>query len=481
MLLRFLFLLAACATTTLAAPLPAKDRIVVLISIDGFPAWIWKDRTLVVPHLRQLAADGAQAEAMTVSNPSITWINHTTLVTGRSPQHHGVLYNGLLIRGAPGQPPAIEQWRDKADLVRVPTLYDLAFQAGLKTAEVDWVAILNSGTISHEFLEVPKAGGALERELVEAGVMAAEDVRDFTKGKSIVWRDAMWTLAATHIIEKHQPNLLLFHVLTTDASNHQFGPGSLPSLTAYAYADRLVGDILDSLTRAGLREKASIVVTTDHGFKKVSKAIYANVALRDAGYLRLKPATPVAAAESRPGFVPGSAVPAGSTKDTAAINADRVVESCDAYVMPQGGLAFVYITDPARRAELLPKLKTLCAEIEGVGRVIDGAEGPTHGMPTPDTNSGMGDLVLYAKDGYAFRPGHQGAQVVEESKNYLGTHGYAASDPELDGIFIASGYGIRRGVTLPRVSNLDVAPTIAELLGVKLPTPEGRALKEILD
>src|SRR5678816_1490631 len=274
MLLRILLLLIVGAATTLAATLPAKDRIVVLISIDGFPAWLWKDQTLVIPRLRQLAVDGAQAEAMTVSNPSITWINHTTLVTGRSPQHHGVLFNGLLVRGEPGQPPAIEQWRDKADLVRVPTLYDAAFRAGLKTAQSDWVAILNSGTIHHEFLEVPKVGGALERELVEAGVMAAEDIRDFTKGKNIVWRDAMWTRAATFIIEKHRPNLMLFHLLTTDASNHQFGPGSLPSFTAYAYADRLIGDVLDSLTRAGLRDRATIVVTTDHGFKKVSKAIY---------------------------------------------------------------------------------------------------------------------------------------------------------------------------------------------------------------
>lgn len=474
MILRTLLLLLVCAATTLAAPIPAKDRVVVLISLDGFPAWMWKERTLIAPHLRQLAADGAQAEAMTVSNPSITWINHTTLVTGRTPENHGVLYNGLLVRGEPGQPPAIEQWRDKADLVRVPTLYDVAFHAGLKTAQVDWVAVLNSGTITHEFLEVPKPSGALNRELIEAGVISAEDIRDFTKGKNIVWRDAMWTRAASFIIENHQPNLLLFHLLTTDASNHQFGPGSLPSFTAYAYVDRLVGDVLDSLTRAGLREKATIVVTTDHGFKKVSKAIYANVALRDAGFIRVKDAAP-APAPADP------QTPAGTTKDTAAINADRVVESCDAYVMPQGGLAFVYVTDPSKRAELLPKLKTLCAGIEGVAQVIDGTEGPTLGMPTPDKNSGMGDLVLYAKDGYAFRPGHNGALVVDESKNYLGTHGYPNTDPELDGIFIASGYGIRQGVKLPRVTNLDVAPTLAELLGVKLPEVEGRVLSEILE
>ncbi len=471
MIFRTLLLLVLCAAATLAAPLPARDRIVVLISLDGFPAWIWKERSLVVPTLRRLAADGAQAEAMTVSNPSVTWINHTTLVTGRSPRAHGVLLNGLLVRGAAGQPPAIEQWRDKAELVRVPTLYDVAFQNGLKTSQVDWVAILNSGTIHHEFLEAPRPGGALHRELIEAGIMSAEDIRDFTKGKSIVWRDAMWTRAATHIIEQHKPNLLLLHLLTTDSSNHSFGAGTLPSLTAYAYVDRLVGDVLDALTRAGLREKATIIVTTDHGFKKVNRAIYANVALRDAGYIRLHSA-PAPAAESKPAIVPG-----GSTKEAAAL----AVESCDAYVVPQGGLAFVYVTDPAKRAELLPKLKTLCAGLEGVAQVLDGNEGPTLGMPTPAENPGMGDLILYAKDGYAFRPGHNGALAVDESKNYLGTHGNPASDPDLDGIFIASGYGIRKGVKLPRISNLDVAPTLAELLGLKLPDVEGRVLSEILE
>src|SRR5688572_31434859 len=123
---------------------PAKDRTVILISIDGMPAWLWADPTLPIPNLRRLAREGAVADAMTVSNPSITWINHTTLVTGVPPQKHGVLFNGLLIRQPMPLPPMIEQWRDKADLVRVPTVYDVAHQNGLTTAQVDWVAILNS-------------------------------------------------------------------------------------------------------------------------------------------------------------------------------------------------------------------------------------------------------------------------------------------------------------------------------------------------
>jgi predicted AlkP superfamily pyrophosphatase or phosphodiesterase len=449
--MRFLsrFLLIAVALWTLrssAAPIPAKDRIVVLISVDGFPAWIWKDPNLPVPNLRRLAAEGAQAEAMTVSNPSITWINHTTLVTGVNPRRHGVLFNGLLIRGGPTEPLALEPWRDKAELVRVPTLYDVAHQAGLKTAQVDWVAILNSGTIDHEFLEIPKPGGALEREMVAKGLLTDDDLRNWTKGRDIVWRDEMWTRAGEHLIEAHHPNLLLFHLLTTDAVNHQYGPGTLASHTAYAYADAQIGRLLAALDRAGLRDRATIVVTTDHGFKKVAKVIHLNEALASAGLIRV---------------VNGKAA------------------SCDAYAMPQGGLCFVYVTDPARRTELLPKLKSLCTGLEGVKQVVAGDDGPTLGMPTPAENQGMGDLVLYAKDGYAFKEGVTGG-LITDSPNYLGTHGYPNSDPELDGIFIASGYGIQRGMKVPRMTNLDVAPTLAELLDVKLPQPEGRALSEVL-
>jgi xanthosine utilization system XapX-like protein len=46
--------------------------------------------------------------------------------------------------------------------------------------------------------------------------------------------------------------------------------------------------------------------------------------------------------------------------------------------------------------------------------------------------------------------------------------------------FIAAGAGLRRGVTLELVRNLDVAPTIAALLGLSLTGAEGRVLTEAL-
>ena len=446
-LLATLFLTLAFSMHARGEPLPAKDRTVVLITIDGFPAWMWKDPTLPVPTLRRLAKEGAVADAMTVVNPSITWISHTSLVTGVFPQKHGVLYNGLLVRQPSPLPPVIEPWRDKAELVRVPTLYDVAHQAGLKTAQVDWVAILNSGTIHHEFLEIPKTGGEIERELVAEGVLTTAEVAGFGKGKNIAWRDMIWTRAGAHIIKTRKPNLLLFHLLTTDSINHANGPGSQASYAAFAYADRLIAELLTAIDEAGLKEKATVVIATDHGFKKVAKVIHPNVVLRQAGLVQVD---------------------------------KEQVTSCDAYVMTLGGMAMVFVRDPARREALLPQLRELFAKTEGIERVMDGAEGPSLGMPTPAENQGMGDLVLFAKPSYAFLGVFNGEEPVAVSTKYLGTHGYLASDPEMDGAFIAWGYGIKPGTRIPRMRSVDVAPTLAELLGVQLPNTDGYALREIL-
>lgn len=429
----------------------AKDHHVILISIDGFPAWLWNDESLQIPNLRKLAAEGATTKAMTVSNPSITWINHTTLVTGVEPRKHGVLFNGLLVRQGDGKPPKIEQWVDKTQLVFAPTLYDIAHENGLTTAESDWVAVTKAKTIDWSFAELPEKDGKVEQEMIAAGLIKPEHIEWMQLGpkrKGVTFLDNMWTKAAIHIFKTHKPNLLMYHTLNTDSTHHTYGPGSSASFTALAYADRLIGDLVQAVEESGLRDKTTFIIATDHGFKKVNKIILPNVALKKAGLAQ--------------GLGPS-------------------INTCDAYAMTQGGMAFVYVTNPARKAELLPQLKEMFTQTEGVERVIDGKDGHTLGMPMPEENPGMGDLVLYPKAGYAFKNDAGGEAVITPSVNYGGTHGYFNGDPQLDGIFIASGRGIKKGVVLDRMANLDVAPTMAKLMGLKLPQQDGRVLEEILN
>src|SRR3954454_21822205 len=97
-LLVVLFLLQACSPSFAASPKPDSDRIVVMISVDGLAAYYLDDPKAEMPTLRALASGGARATMMKASTPTVTWPNHTTLVTGVTPARHGVVGNNYLDR-----------------------------------------------------------------------------------------------------------------------------------------------------------------------------------------------------------------------------------------------------------------------------------------------------------------------------------------------------------------------------------------------
>jgi len=67
----------------------ADDRHVVIITLDGFPAYLLNDPKDPIPTIRKLASEGVVAEGMRTVDPSVTWPNHTTIVTGVVPARLG--------------------------------------------------------------------------------------------------------------------------------------------------------------------------------------------------------------------------------------------------------------------------------------------------------------------------------------------------------------------------------------------------------
>jgi len=416
------------------AQIPARDRYVVLISIDGFPAYALDDPRLPAPTLRRLAAGGAVARGMRPVNPTVTWPNHTSMVTGVDPSVHQVLFNGMLVKATPTSPPRVDPWVDKAQMVHAATVYDLAFRAGLTTAQVDWVAITNPGTITWEFAERPSLNGAIEKEMIAAGEATESDIVEF-HASSGAWRDQMWTRAAAFIMRRHKPNLLLYHLLNLDSIHHTYGPRTPAGLTGIALADSRVAEIVEAARAAGTFDRTTFFVVSDHGFKTVKHTIHAAAAAKQAGL-------------------------EGVT------------------VIAEGGTALAYVNDPAERSALVPKLKQALARIEGVSHVYEPAEYGSLGLPPAARSSQGPDLLAAAADGYGFAGGTEGPIVTEQAQG--GSHGYLASDPEMNELFIAFGRGIRPGTKLDVIRNLDLAPTIAVLLGLKMEGTAGSPLRVAL-
>jgi predicted AlkP superfamily pyrophosphatase or phosphodiesterase len=438
-----LALLAASFSLAAQTSLTPRDRTVIVISLDGFGAQMLADPLTPAPALRRMIAEGATASnGMMPINPTVTWPNHTAIVTGVDATRHGVLYNALPVR-EPGKAVRMDQWVPKDQLVLAPTVYDLAHQAGLKTAEVDWVAITDAPAIDWSFAEIPKPDAPVVKEMIAANRVTEAQIRDFRR-KPITFRDEIWTEAAAHILREHRPNLLLFHLLTTDSAQHRYGAGSLGALAALALADRQVARVLDAVREANIEDRTTVFVVSDHGFATARRIIHPNAILRAKDLLRSS-------------------------------------EDCDVWAVPEGGTANVYVTNPKRRAEILPQLAALFKGVEGVSEIITPDEYSERGYPPPGPDSRMSDLVLAAADGYAFDGAIDGAPVTDVAPGAnSGNHGYLRDNPAMRAIFIAWGAGIRRGARVDAVNNIDVAPTVAHLLGLKMDGIAGETLTSIL-
>ncbi len=444
-LLRHVLVTAVLLASMLALPLgakaaPATQRPkVVVISLDAFGATSLHEPQLPAPTLHALMQQGVYAVSMQPINPTITWPNHTAMVTGVDASLHHVLVNGLIVDRRTAMPPRIDMGAPKSRLVAVPTVYDVAHRAGLTTAEVDWVAVEGAPSIDWRFPEHPHPDGAIEQELVRQGVITHSELVHFGE-PSQAWRDRIYTRAAVDIIQKHHPDLLLLHLLALDSIEHETGFGNDAGRNTIAFLDDRVKDVIDAVRAAGELDRTTFIIVSDHGQQNVHQLLHPNVLLRQAGLQT--------GAASHPAFC-----------------------------IPEGGFALVFQQHATQATT--KRLKSLFAGRSGIRAALTPAEAAKEGWPTPAQSDQAPDLLLYAADDYKFNEGDTGAFVTPTQQ--VGAHGYPNSDPLMQGIFIAAGFGIQPKGEIPAFPNVDIAPTIAQLLHVSLGTVQGKPLREILE
>lgn len=422
-----------------------QGPIVVLITIDGFPARALHDPRLPMPTLRRLQANGAHAEAMLPINPAITWPNHTALISGVNASEHHVLFNGLLTFPSDDSAIDVKPWVPKGELVHARTLYDALADKGMTTGQVDWVAIFGARNVRWQFAEMPSVDSPIARDLIAQGLATPNEIATFGENSSPAWRDEIWTDAAIDILTRHTPNLLLFHLLQTDTLQHQYGALSPAAYSAFAYADACIARLIDAARQAGVLDRITFIVASDHGFANYTHIIRPNAALVRQGLLRM-----------RDGSYRGNV-----------------------WIQPEGGEASLYVHDAAKRAALLPKLKTYFEHLPGVAAVYTNEEAQKFGIPSSSSTDQAPDLYLTAKPNYAFMDGTE-EPVEQDVTPARGAHGYLNTDPDMEALFIASGAHIRPGVDLGHITNLQVAPTIAKILGVSLPAAQQQPLNDAL-
>jgi predicted AlkP superfamily pyrophosphatase or phosphodiesterase len=262
-----------------------------------------------------------------------------------------------------------------------------------------------------------------------------------------VAEDFVKAAAAAEIIEKHCPNLLLVNFTSFDEAQRRYGLLSAESIKAMETIDTFVKKIIDAAEKFQMSEDATFILVSDSGASRVEKEFNPNVLLAKKGWL---------AADGR-----------------------GRITSWRAVAQSFGGSAAILVKDPKDEA-FITEVETFFTQ------QAEKSDGPIWRIITRREATKLGAdpraaLYLDAAPLYAITAKTTGSPITNLGKGGdRVAHGYAPSRVEMRALFVIAGKGIKSGEHTQYARLIDIAPTVARLLGLEMKTARGRVISEVL-
>jgi len=428
----------------MTAPAMAWAAPVLMISVDGLrPADVLEadKRGIKIPTLSGLAAQGAFATGVRNALPTVTYPNHTTLITGVWPAKHGIANNPTfdpLQQNMAG-------WYWYARDIKVPTLWDAVHRSGGTVASLSWPVSVGATAIDYNVPEYWRARIAEDMKLVRAlSTPGLVDMLEHSTGLTLAQADGdsvagdvgRTRFTAALIAAKH-PTFTTVHLRALDHVEHESGPGSRQAIAALQELDGAIGRLIAEARKA--QPDLVVAIVSDHGFAPVEHDVNLIASFVQAGLITLD----------------------ADKKKAAAWDAEPWGGASVAVVLARPG-------DAALKAKVGALLSRLAANPElGIAQVADGK-----GI------AAMGGTPL-ASFWVDFKPGYQMGQnptaPMLSPGSVKGTHGYFPTHPEMRASLFLSGPGVKKG-SLGEVDMRDIAPTLAKIMKVSLPSADGKPL-----
>jgi len=405
-----------------------KVKQVVIISVDGFRPDFYLDTAWHTVTMHSLMRQGTYAKGVNSVFPSMTYPSHTTIVTGVQPLQHGVYYNAMFeSTGSTGR----IYWNDSS--IKTPTLWTAAQKKGLKTAALFW-PVSADAPVAYNIPDIGSMGEAIRAQYSKpAGFIDEVKTNVFSSAAKIEYgKNINIARIAAYVIEKARPNLMAVHFFAVDHAEHMQGRNGEMVKEAVADADSGIAIIIDALKKAGIWETTVLLVVGDHGFVDVKTTVSPNVWLKEAGLAN-----------------------------------DVKKDDWKAQFNSVGGSSYLYLKNHDQQT--LDAVKKILAQLPESKRklfaVMDRKKLNQIGA-NPEVA-----LALTGLNGAAFNNAFTGEDI---KPGHGGTHGYFPDFREIQTGFIAYGPGITKGGVIPEMNLRDIAPAVAKILGLDLPSAKGR-------
>ena len=252
--------------------------------------------------------------------------------------------------------------------------------------------------------------------------------------------------------KKNLPKYTLLWLSDPDKSQHDVGVGAPNALAGIESSDKNLGEVIKALKERGIYDKTDIMVVSDHGFSTISKGPDVVEILKKAKFQAFKK--------------------------------NENPEPGDVMVVGLGGSVLFYVVGKNQDA-VANRLVEFLQQSDFAGVVFSRLNIPgtfpldsvRYGL----TNGGPDVMISMRWTSEKNEHGAPGMFYSMDGTKGKGSHA-SLSKWDMHNTLVAAGPDFKRAFINETASgNIDVAPTILHLLGVKPPKPmDGRVLREAL-
>ncbi|NMB99159.1 MAG: alkaline phosphatase family protein [Thermoanaerobaculaceae bacterium] len=371
----FLFLLILFCFS-FSSPKISNSNILILLSFDGI-RW---DAIENVKGFSKVEEEGFKVLKMRSVFPSLTFPAHSSIATGTFPRKNGIVSSVFLEKNS-GRRFSEEK---EAEWLLTPPLWVIAEKNGLKSAVCAWPISQGSWKGTSPSLYKPFTEELKDKDIEE------------------------WVIDL--IKSKDKPNLIMAWFHGGDFVGHKFGPKSNEYKEAVIRSGEIIERIIFAIQNAGLANKATLLITSDHGMAEVKNEI------------------DLVSKIPKKSFYP--------------------------FIAISGPVANIYVENPNQYYAVKNSLKPFKKNFLIFGK----AEIPFE-YSTGDS-SRSGDFLALCNIGDVFEP-FKGKRKDEMKC----MHGYPPSNLDMCGIFLAYGKGLPKK-KIEEATIVDICPTALKLMGV---------------
>lgn len=250
--------------------------------------------------------------------------------------------------------------------------------------------------------------------------------------------------ALADLIQKERPHLLLINFTSFDSAQRRYGLLSKEAITALELIDGSIKKTLAAIEQADLADETTFLIVSDYGISKVEQEFRPNALLSKKGFL---------------------------TTDE-----QGNIKSWRASAQSFGGSAAIFIKNPQDEAT--------AREVEKAFRDLEKESNNPLWRITPRRDATRlgadprAAIYLDAAPRFVISPRANGSIIGKTDERVA--HGYLPSRAEMRATLIIAGKGIKANQRIEYARLIDIAPTLARLLGLEMKSARGRVLSEVI-